>query len=73
MSNSRFEFVKKYEQTRELLPNTFMVVRIDGHGFTDFCDAHKFKKPNDMRQIDLMNHAAKEVMGNFTDITIAFG
>ena len=47
MSNSKFEFVKKYEQSRELLPNTFMCVRIDGRSFTDFCDAHKFEKPND--------------------------
>ena len=73
MSGSRFEFVKKYEQGTSLLPNTFIVVRVDGRAFTDFCDAHKFKKPNDMRQIHLMNHAAKEVMASFTDITIAFG
>jgi tRNA(His) guanylyltransferase len=55
------------------LPNTFILVRIDGRGFTDFCSAHAFKKPNDMRQVELMNAAAKEVMSNFTDIVISYG
>ena len=49
MSNSKFEFVKKYEKSTELLPNTYMVVRIDGRTFTDFCAAHNFEKPNDER------------------------
>jgi tRNA(His) guanylyltransferase len=48
-------------------------VRIDGRSFTDFCNAHKFEKPNDMRQIDLMNAAAMEVMQSFTDIVISYG
>ena len=49
MSCSKFEFVKKYEQSRELLPNTFILVRIDGRNFTDFCSKHDFVKPNDIR------------------------
>ncbi len=73
MSNSRFEFVKKYEQSKELLPNTFIVVRIDGRSFTDFCAAHNFEKPNDKRMVNLMNSAAVEVMKSFTDIVMAYG
>jgi tRNA(His) guanylyltransferase len=73
MSNSKFEFVKKYEQSNILLPNTFIVVRIDGRSFTDFCSTHEFVKPNDMRQIKLMNSAAMEVMKSFTDIVLAYG
>ena len=73
MSNSRFEFVKKYEQSKELLPNTFIVVRIDGRSFTDFCAVHNFEKPNDKRMVNLMNSAAVEVMKSFTDIVMAYG
>ena len=49
MSGSKFEFVKKFEESRVLLPNTYIVVRIDGRSFTHFCEDHKFEKPNDMR------------------------
>lgn len=30
---SRFEYVKSFEQTSNLLPNTYLVIRIDGRGF----------------------------------------
>lgn len=73
MANSKFEYVKKFEQSNVLLPNTYMVVRIDGRGFTKFSEAHNFEKPNDLRALKLMNKAAKEVMMNFTDIAIAYG
>ena len=73
MSGSKFQFVKQYEQYKKLLPNTFILVRIDGRGFTVFCEAHKFKKPNDLRQVELMNAAAEEVMKNFTDIVLSYG
>jgi len=73
MSCSKFEFVKKYEQSRVLLPNTFIVVRIDGRGFTEFCSRHNFEKPNDLRQVELMNAAAREVMQSFNEIVLAFG
>jgi tRNA(His) guanylyltransferase len=73
MANSKFEYVKKFEQSNVLLPSTFIVVRLDGRGFTPFTDAHGFEKPNDIRGLKLMNKAAKEVMKNFTDIIIAYG
>jgi tRNA(His) guanylyltransferase len=73
MSNSKFEYVKKFEQSHVLLPSTYIVVRIDGRGFTDFTTVHNFLKPNDIRGLKLMNRAAKEVMKSFTDIVIAYG
>jgi tRNA(His) guanylyltransferase len=73
MTSSKFEFVKKYETCNTLMPNVFMVVRIDGRAFTDFCAAHDFEKPNDIRMIKLMNSAATEVMKSFTDIVLAYG
>jgi hypothetical protein len=34
--DSRFEYVKQFEQPDNLLPNTWVVVRIDGRGFTKY-------------------------------------
>lgn len=73
MAKSKFEYVKEFERSNELLQNTFIVVRVDGRGFTSFCDAHEFEKPNDLRAIKLMNRAAKEVMKSFNEIVIAYG
>ncbi|KAI0598998.1 putative tRNAHis guanylyltransferase [Biscogniauxia sp. FL1348] len=73
MANSRFEYVKHFEQPDHLLPNTWVVVRIDGRGFTKLCTKYNFEKPNDRRAIDLMNAAAKAVVTELPDITIAYG
>jgi tRNA(His) guanylyltransferase len=34
----RFEYVKQFEQPDNLLPNMWIVVRIDGRGFTKYDD-----------------------------------
>lgn len=34
MANSRFEYVKKFESNDQILPECWIVVRIDGKGFT---------------------------------------
>ncbi len=34
MSKSKFEYVKSYEIQTELLKNTYIVIRIDGKGFS---------------------------------------
>jgi tRNA(His) guanylyltransferase len=73
MANSKFSYVKHFEKSNELLPNTFIVVRIDGRGFTSFCDIHGFEKPNDLRGIKLMSKSAKEVMKSFNEIILAYG
>ncbi|KAI1766638.1 tRNA guanylyltransferase [Hypoxylon sp. FL1150] len=73
MANSRFEYVKQFEQVDNLLPNTWVVVRIDGRGFTKLCAKYNFEKPNDRRALDLMNAAAKAVVSELPDIIIAYG
>ncbi|OTB19511.1 hypothetical protein K445DRAFT_314394 [Daldinia sp. EC12] len=73
MANSRFEYVKQFEQVDNLLPNTWIVVRIDGRGFTKLCAKYNFEKPNDRRALDLMNAAAKAVVTEIHDIAIAYG
>ena len=73
MANSRFEYTKRFEQSDELLPQCWIVVRIDGKGFTKFCQAHAFRKPNDERALQLMDSCAVAVMKEFGDIRIAYG
>ncbi|KAL3133354.1 hypothetical protein ABBQ38_007227 [Trebouxia sp. C0009 RCD-2024] len=73
MAKSRFEYVKQFELDDALLPACWIVVRLDGKGFTKFSERHRFRKPNDVRSLDLMNNAAKEVMNLFSDIRLAFG
>ncbi|KAH8679865.1 tRNAHis guanylyltransferase-like protein Thg1 [Tricladium varicosporioides] len=73
MANSKYEYVKSFEQPDILLPNTWIVVRIDGRGFHKFSAKYVFQKPNDRRALDLMNAAAKAVMTELSDIVIAYG
>ncbi|TPX19058.1 uncharacterized protein E0L32_011219 [Thyridium curvatum] len=73
MANSKYEYVKQFEQPDALLPNTWVVVRLDGRGFTKMCAKYHFEKPNDKRALDLMNAAAKAVVTELPDITIAYG
>ncbi|GAA5823176.1 hypothetical protein JCM5353_005805 [Sporobolomyces roseus] len=63
MAGSRFEYVKKFELPDPLLPSTFFIIRLDGKGFHGFSKAHDFAKPNDTNALNLMNEAAKRVMG----------
>ena len=37
------------------------------------CYKYGFEKPNDRRALDLMNAAAKMVVGELSEITIAYG
>ncbi|WVQ85817.1 hypothetical protein IAT38_007985 [Cryptococcus sp. DSM 104549] len=73
MAKSRFEYVRNYELPDPLMPNTFIIVRIDGKGFHKFSDAHTFEKPNDRRALDLMDTAAKTVFQEYKDVVMAFG
>lgn len=73
MACSRFEYVKNFEQNNSLLKNTFIVVRIDGHAFHKFTALHEYRKPNDIRGLELMNHCASTVMKEFDDIIVAYG
>ncbi|RDA89061.1 hypothetical protein CP532_2280 [Ophiocordyceps camponoti-leonardi (nom. inval.)] len=73
MANSKFEYVRAFEQTDALLPNTWIVIRLDGRAFTKMCAKYKFTKPNDRRALDLMNAAAKAVVSDLPEITIGYG
>jgi len=73
MAKSRYEYVRLFEQADALLPNTFLVVRIDGRAFTNFTSDHAFRKPNDPRGLSLMNAAARAVMDQFSDVFLAYG
>jgi tRNA(His) guanylyltransferase len=73
MANSKFEYVRAFEQSDSLLANTWIVVRIDGRAFTKMCAKYRFEKPNDRRALDLMNAAAKAVVADLPDIIISYG
>ena len=75
MANSRFEYVREFERYREgsLMPNTWIVVRVDGNGFSDFVKKHGFKKPMDQRGVDLMEECAALLCHKFRDVRLAFG
>lgn len=73
MAKSKFEYVKQFETEDKLLPNCWIVVRIDGKGFHRFSELHGYIKPNDDRALDLMSKAAETVMDEFKDIVIAYG
>jgi tRNA(His) guanylyltransferase len=46
---------------------------MDGKNFHKFTDAHNFEKPNDIRCLNLMSHAASIVMKEFNEIVLAYG
>ncbi|KAG0201537.1 hypothetical protein BGX28_005681 [Mortierella sp. GBA30] len=73
MAKSKYEYVKEFETDDKLLRNVYILVRIDGKGFHKFSAAHEFTKPNDVRALNLMNHAARCVMHELDDILLAFG
>ncbi|KAF7343453.1 tRNA(His) guanylyltransferase [Mycena venus] len=73
MAGSKYTYVRNFELPDPLLPGTFMVFRLDGHSFHRFSDEHGFTKPNDIRALELMDHAAKDVMEQYSDIVLAFG
>ncbi|PPJ54412.1 hypothetical protein CBER1_07374 [Cercospora berteroae] len=73
MANSEFSYVKNFETPDSLPLSNWIVVRIDGRGFSKLCKNYNFIKPNDKRAINLMNSAAVQVVKSFHDITLAYG
>ncbi|KAF3987617.1 hypothetical protein FT663_04379 [Candidozyma haemuli var. vulneris] len=73
MANSRFEYVKQFERENFLLPQTHIVIRVDGKGFHKFSSHYEFDKPNDIRALNVMNRAAKTIVSHFPDIQMAYG
>ncbi|KAL8762987.1 MAG: hypothetical protein Q9184_001137 [Pyrenodesmia sp. 2 TL-2023] len=73
MANSKYEHVKSFEQNSNLLPNTYLVVRVDGRGFHHLSAKYEFEKPNDRRALDLMNAAATALMEEIPEVPLAYG
>ncbi|KAH8409965.1 hypothetical protein KR009_002528 [Drosophila setifemur] len=73
MACSRFEYVKSFEQDDSILPNVWIVIRIDGKKFHKFSKTHDFEKPNDENALNVMNAAAMSVMQEFRDVVLAYG
>ncbi|KAJ7503327.1 Thg1 C terminal domain-containing protein [Mycena galericulata] len=73
MAGSKYAYVRNFELPDPLLPGTFMVLRLDGHSFHRFSDEHQFTKPNDIRALELMDHAAKDLIEKYPDIVLGFG
>ncbi|KAI5301712.1 tRNA-His guanylyltransferase [Ascosphaera pollenicola] len=73
MANSRYEYTRLFEQQDSLLPNTWIVIRIDGIGFHKFSKHYNFEKPNDVRALNVMNDAAVAVMKRYSDLVLAYG
>lgn len=49
MANSKFDYVRSFEMEDKIIPNVWIVVRIDGKAFHKFSKVHQFDKPNDER------------------------
>jgi len=76
MANSRYEYVKKFEQDHfddKLMAHCWPIVRVDGKNFHKFTEDHEMDKPNDIRLLKLMNYAALKVMEKFDDLVLAYG
>jgi tRNA(His) guanylyltransferase len=73
MAKSKYEYTRKFEAPVSLLPEAWIVIRIDGHAFHKFTQTLQFHKPNDERGLALMNEAAKGVMQQYEDILFAYG
>lgn len=69
----RFEYTRLFEQPDNILPRTWVVIRIDGRGFHNLSSKYEFEKPNDKSALDLMNKAAEVVMQSLPDISLAYG
>lgn len=73
MAKSRFEYVKLFEKENFLLPQTHIVIRVDGKGFHKFSEHYNFDKPNDVRALGVMNKTAEVMLRQFPDIVLAYG
>lgn len=73
MANTKYEYVRCFEEHERLLPQTWIIVRVDGRAFTRFTAEHEFEKPNDKRGLELLAVAAQELMKEFGDIILGYG
>ncbi|KAG5529284.1 hypothetical protein RHGRI_029845 [Rhododendron griersonianum] len=73
MANSKYEYVKSFEEEDEVMLPNLIVVRIEGLDFRRFSDVHKFEKPNDEKALNLMNTCAAAILEEYPDIVFSYG
>jgi hypothetical protein len=73
MANSKYAYVKSFEVEERILPEVWIVVRLDGRCFSRFAEEHRLQKPNDERCLRLMEHSARKVLESFDDCFLAYG
>ncbi|XP_058186038.1 tRNA(His) guanylyltransferase 2-like isoform X1 [Rhododendron vialii] len=73
MANSKYEYVKSFEEEDEVMLPNLIVVRIKGRNFRRFSDVHKFEKPNDEKALNLMNTCAAAILEEYPDIVFSYG
>ncbi|KAJ6253884.1 tRNA(his) guanylyltransferase-related [Anaeramoeba flamelloides] len=71
MTNSIYEYVRKFEKDDSIMRSTWIVVRVDGRNFSNL--TKNWEKPFDARGGRLMNKCACEVMRSIGDIVFAYG
>ena len=73
--SSRWAYVKHYEMLRNdtLMPNVWIVLRVDGKNFSQFTRVNQYEKPMDHRAIHLMNTCALHVMKSFPEVLMSYG
>jgi tRNA(His) 5'-end guanylyltransferase len=82
----QLNFVKRYKQRffeglkasfefrSTILEDCFILVQCDGLGFKNFTKAHKFHKPTDQRNVNLMNECTEDVYRQYRpEIICALG
>lgn len=63
LAQQKFESFKRDFEIKlpVLIPETYIVIQLDGVNFSTFTTINKFHKPVDMRSIDLMNYCAMDL------------
>ena len=61
--NSQYDYVRRAELSDVLLPSTYLLCRLDGKAFHHFSTHHHFLRPNDQTALELMNAAARRLLG----------
>ena len=62
-----------YLKKNYLLPDTYIIIRVDGKGFHKFSQFYEFEKPNDLKALQVMNLAAEKLMSKYSDVMLAYG
>ena len=76
MASRRFlkEIKSLYQVNKTLMPEAYIIVRVDGKNFKKICEYYKFLKPNDQCHVNLMNKCAIEIFKIYkNDIILSYG